>query len=228
MVLLSACGSDSSAGPKTPTAAQDAGHYDSLATALFLGGSHADSIRARAAEVIAGVAADGQAPNQVAIVLDAGGTNWYATFANLVDSAQTDSTQVFLFWSDVNVGAVVDVRFRLADFHLEQAIVEGGDANPDSTASVSATFNAASGACTFTSITNVDPTFPDYDPSGSACLGESGAIGIIASTFPNDSTATNALRSFAMPLQTVPGVRLQFLSAAAYQSVASPPPKHRA
>jgi hypothetical protein len=230
VALAAACSSDNT-GPKANPAPADALHYDSLAGQYLADDSHNDSLLGHFIEALNGVNADGVPPTGVAVTVGfngapAAGQNWLATYANLVDSAENDSTQVFEIWSDPSVTYGISVRYRKATFHLMDLIANGGDANPDSTETDGPNFGTPSGPCTlFTSINNVLPQYPDYDPSQSTCQLEKAYETLTNITFGHDSTVTGAITSFNLPQQWIYGVRLQFNSSAAYGSAIARLPK---
>jgi hypothetical protein len=224
VALLAACSSDNT-GPKTNPAPADALHYDSLAGQYLARGDQNSLVMAHFIEALNGVNADGVPPTGVPVVVGyngqtPAGQNWLANYANLVDSAGQDSTQVFEIWSDPFVTYGISVRYRKATFHLMDLIAAGGDANPDSTETDGPFFDAPSGPCTvFTSIQNVyTPQFPDYDPSQSTCQLERAYETLTNITFGHDSTVTGHITQFEFPQQWVYGVRLQFTTEAAYGS----------
>lgn len=222
LALLAACSSDNT-GPKTNPAPADAAHYDSLAGQYLDRVDHNDSVMAHFIEALNGVNADGVPPTGTPVVVGyngqtPAGQNWMATYANLVDSAGQDSTQVFEIWSDPFVTYGISVRYRNATFHALDLIAHGGDANPDSAESDSPNFGTPSGPCTlFTPIVNVyTPEFPDYDPTQSTCQLEKGYETLTDITFGRDSTVTGQITYFRLPQQFIYGVRLQFTTEAAY------------
>jgi hypothetical protein len=225
-LLLAACGSDASSGPKPLTAAQDAAHYDSLAGALLAVGTYRDSLQAAAVEIISGVAAEGQTPSHVTVALNGTPAAWLASYANLVDSAATDSIQALSFWSDVNVDQYVVLFFYNGQFIQAQSIGSGGDLNRDSTATNVLTLAPASGACSMTSLVNVNSPETDiytYDPSNSSCLLASASLSTTI-LFKADTTATGAIGSLSLSGQTVAGTRLQTLTGNTFPSRVTPPP----
>jgi len=213
-VMLAGCGSDSS-GPKGPTAAQDAAHYDSLATALNAAGTSSAVFEAEGVEIFNGVIADGQKPSSVNVTYNGASATWFGNVANLVDSAGTDSVQVISLWSSTNVAEYVLVEFGNTQPDLSQAIATGGDIVDDSLMTGTGSFATPSGTCSFTAIVNVYATFPTYDPTQSTCTPES-ATGTMAITFQADTTATGAVHTLSFSSQTVSGVRMQFTSTAAF------------
>jgi hypothetical protein len=219
-VTLAGCGSSS--GPKAPTAAQDAAHYDSLASALNAVGTRRDTTRAQTVEILNGVIANGQKPGSVTVTLNGSTTTWLGNFANLVDSAGTDSLQVISLWSDTHVDDYVFVAFINGQPDLVEDIVMTGDLNSDSVGTLSGAFATASGTCSLTTITNVYPTVNTYGKGQSTCERES-ATGTASITFHSDTTATGGIQTLAFTSQTVPGVRLKFTGSAGFPSHVAPP-----
>jgi hypothetical protein len=213
-LLLAGCGSDSS-GPKASAASKDAAHYDSIAGAVI--GSNAD--QGAAIEVFNGVIADGTVPTNASVTLNGSSTTWFADYVNLVDSAQADSQQVITLWSSTNADSIILFFFLDAQIGVVQTIaLDGGLDNYDAGAStVSGTFGAPSGSCSFTTIQNVYGHYPTYDPAQSTCQRES-ASGTASVTMGTSGTVTDSIHTFAFTSQTVNGVRLQFTSAAAFSS----------
>jgi hypothetical protein len=215
VALLAGCGSDSSSGPKALTAAQDAAHYDSLSGALLAAGTSRDSLKAEETEIIAGVIADGPKPSSVTVTLNGSSASWLGSFANLVDSALTDSVQVVFLWSNTNVDNFLFVSVGSDNFVQDAAT--NGDLNFDSLATTSGSVAVPSGTCQFTNIVHVYNPVPTYDPAQSTCTPQS-ATGTGTITFRHDTTATGAIQTVDFSSQTVAGVRLQFTASAPFAS----------
>jgi len=221
-VVLTACGSDTS-GPKALTAAQAAVHYDSLAGALLAAGTSSDTVRAAIVMFISGVTADGQAPTNVNVTMDGTKSTWYAIFFNVVDSAQQDSTEAIVYWSDLSADDAVILFFAGGAPEFAAAIAANGDGDLASTVTATGTFGTPSGSCTFTTIQNVPVTDPTYDPTGSTCQPQSVTGSLTVSAFAADTTETSSIQTFSAAPQTIAGVRLHYTTSAPFPSAVSHP-----
>jgi hypothetical protein len=213
-LLLAACSSDNSSGPKLSAAAQAANHYDSLSiNVLAAATTEGDSLRAELAAGIAGVSADGTAPQSVNVTVNGTNTTWLGTFTAYVDSAGTDSAEILAAWSDPNVDTLVITILGNGDPETAAAAVAGGDINGDFEASNYAfSFSGGSGTCQLYTIQlNAQAFFwPTYDPSQSTCLPETSNDQYTYTFDGTDTSSSNALSTFVYPLQTVTGTRLAF------------------
>jgi hypothetical protein len=114
LVLTAACGSDSSTGPKGPTAAQAAMHFDTLET---LAAGHSWGDRVQVLTLLELAAASGATPSPVSV--NVGGTTqtWSALTISIVQSSGgsvTDSENVTIAYSDyANVTNAVIGEFEI-------------------------------------------------------------------------------------------------------------------
>jgi hypothetical protein len=212
MLLLAAC--DDASGPKSPAAAEQALHYDSLSVDLMAHDTTSgDALRAAVSGGVAGVAANGTAPQPVTVTVNGTSTTWLAAFSNTVDSGGGDSDEFVAVWSDANMDTVVISAFVDGDMVLDWSAVAGGDVNNNVTISNAAfAFGATSGTCRFTTISQQVAQalfWPTYDPSQSTCLPQS-STDHFTYVFGADTTTTGALASLTFPSQTVNGARLVY------------------
>lgn len=215
MLLFAAC--DNASGPKSPAAAEDALHYDSLSVDLMAHDTTAgDVLRADVAGGVAGVAADGRAPQPVTVTVNGTTATWLAAFSNAVDSGGSDSDEVVAVWSDANMDTVVISAFVEGDPVLQWSAVAGGDVNTNVTVSNAAfAFGATAGTCRFTTVSQQVAQalfWPTYDPSQSTCLPQS-STDQFTYVFGADTTTTGSLASLTLPSQTVNGARLVYTTS---------------
>jgi hypothetical protein len=212
LVTLSACGSDSSSNPKPLTAAQLAAHYDSLALALDANGNHNDSVFSPNVALFNGIIADGVVPSSVQVTVGGTQQTWFGNSANWVDTVSMDSVQAVLLWSNTRADAFVGMIFidTQGATNAFGVAARGGDFLADSTGTFTGTWNAPSGACSLTSITDV-PLFlgalTTYSQSYGCSLQTATVSGTLISR-QGDPTASAALQSITFTSQTIKGVRL--------------------
>jgi hypothetical protein len=212
-----ACSSSSSTGTQTVTAGQLAQHYDQVASAYLTGGATPSAI-GQAIEVFNGAMADGASPRTATIYNISASRGWIVNVVDLVDSSGQDSTQIVSLWYTGFVEATLQLIYQNAQLSAAFATDTGSVELQDSVASATVSLFAAADTCVFTQITNVSTTYPTYDPANSTCSFVAGSFSADTLFFPQaDSSLTAAV--FVAPKilsQTVSGVRLKFLTSAAF------------
>jgi hypothetical protein len=191
-----------------------AAYYDKLAgSALDSGGNAA--LTGQGIGIFNGVIADGFVPSRVTVTVNDTNRLWYGVAATFVDSAATDSVQVVALWSDTAASTIVLAGYAQNVLTEAQAIVRGGDVNTivaDSVDSGSTVLGLTDNVCKLTTITNVYPSVPTYDPGSFNCQAGSGHFDFAVTLPSGDQTATGAIQSITVATSTIISVRLQGLS----------------
>jgi hypothetical protein len=208
-IVAAACGSSNSSGPNI-TIGDIARHYDQLAGA-YLAGAGTDPNIGRTIEVFNGAVAAGVSPGSAQVSGGPLTKAWLGNVVDLVDSAATDSVQVVSFWFSGNINAVLQLIYHKGQFDTAFVTDSGGNTLQDSVAAVTGAFTAATGTCTFTTITNISTQYPSFDPSGSTCTLVGVDVRADSILFPkSDQSTTSLFNRLLLPSQHLTGVRLQF------------------
>jgi hypothetical protein len=195
-----------------------------LALALASGPTRSDTEASTNIALFNGVIADGILPSSVQVTVGGTQQTWYATFANWVDSTATfqDSLQILLFWSNTQASGFVGMVLNNTQAQNDVGIIErGGDYLRDSVAVDTGVFSQASGACSFTTISDSAVYFLGLQTFGRTGYSCSPATAIVSGTilaYQGDTTASAVLQSFVFGTQTIRGVRL-FLTTSVAQRV---------
>ena len=152
LVLTAACGSDSSTGPKGPTAAQAAMHFDTLAAQSI---GHSWEGRTELLSLLELAAASGATPSPITV--NVGGTNqsWSALTLSVVDQSGgsvTDSGSLTIAYSDyanVTNGVIGEVDFTIgAPTSYTSIVIADTIAVPATTSTYTGSVASTGSACT--------------------------------------------------------------------------------